>query len=103
MSSRYVGGLQVLIRSLLAGTEPVVDDLSDGFRAESFTKAAFTALEASGRHYTALVPTHWPRLMAGGGALEALKGFDAIVRDGAAMSQALRRRCRDYCAHAIPS
>ncbi|QUQ70525.1 o-succinylbenzoate--CoA ligase [Kutzneria sp. CA-103260] len=102
MSARYIGGLQVLIRSLLAGNEPVVADLTEGFRAENFTKAAFTALEAPGRHYTALVPTQLGRLMSGD-ALAALRGFDAIVMGGAAMPEALRQRCRDEGVNAIPS
>ncbi|MFI9382745.1 o-succinylbenzoate--CoA ligase [Kutzneria sp. NPDC052558] len=102
MSARYIGGLQVLIRSLLAGTEPAVADLTEGFRAETFTKAAFAALEAPGRHYTALVPTQLGRLMTGD-ALGALRGFDAIVMGGAAMPEALRQRCRDEGVNAIPS
>jgi len=103
MSTRYIGGLQVLVRSLLAGTEPVVADLTDGFRAENFTKAAFTALNTPGRHYTALVPTQLTRLMADRDALEALRGFDGIVMGGAAMSDAARQRCRDEGVNAIPS
>ncbi|MFC0439468.1 o-succinylbenzoate--CoA ligase [Kutzneria buriramensis] len=102
MSVRYIGGLQVLIRSLLAGTRPAVADLTDGFRPEEFTKAAFAALEAPGRHYTALVPTQLTRLMTGD-ALEALRGFDAIVMGGAAMPEALRQRARDEGVNAIPS
>ena len=102
MSARYIGGLQVLIRSLLAGAEPVVADLTDGFRAETFTKAAFAALEAPGRHYTALVPTQLTRLMAGD-ALAALRGFDAIVMGGAAMPEALRQQARDEGVNAVPS
>jgi O-succinylbenzoic acid--CoA ligase len=102
MSVRYIGGLQVLIRSLLAGTRPAVADLTDGFRPEEFTRAAFAALEAPGRHYTALVPTQLTRLMTGD-ALEALRGFDAIVMGGAAMPEALRQRARDEGVNAIPS
>jgi O-succinylbenzoic acid--CoA ligase len=103
MSTRYIGGLQVLIRSLLAGTEPVVADLTDGFRAETFTKAAFVAQNAPGRHYTALVPTQLSRLMADDSACEALRGFDAIVMGGAAMPEALRQRARDEGVNAVPS
>ena len=103
MSVRYIGGLQVLIRSLLAGTEPVVADIADGFRAENFTKAAFTALEAPGRHYTALVPTQLTRLITDADALVALRSYDGIVMGGAAMSDALRQRCRDEGVNAIPS
>jgi O-succinylbenzoic acid--CoA ligase len=80
----------------------VVVDLTDGFRAENFTKAAFATLAAPGRHYTALVPTQLSRLMTGD-ALAALRGFDAIVMGGAAMPEALRQRCRDEGVNAIPS
>ncbi|GAA3434986.1 o-succinylbenzoate--CoA ligase [Kutzneria kofuensis] len=103
MSARYIGGLQVLIRSLLADNEPVVADLTDGFRAENFTKAALAALEAPGRHYTALVPTQLTRLMADDRSLAALRGFDAIVLGGAAMPEALRQRVEDAGVNAIPS
>jgi O-succinylbenzoic acid--CoA ligase len=103
MSARYIGGLQVLIRSLLAGSEPAVADLTDGFRAETFTKAALVALEAPGRHYTALVPTQLTRLMADEAACTALRGFDAVVMGGAAMPEALRQRARDAGINAVPS
>jgi O-succinylbenzoic acid--CoA ligase len=88
---RHVAGLQVLVRSLVAGTTPVVLDGDGGFRAEAFVRAA---AELTGpRRYTALVPTQLVRLLdAGGAALEALAGFDAVLVGGAATAPALRER-----------
>ncbi|CAM2877423.1 AMP-binding protein [Saccharomonospora xinjiangensis] len=59
----YIGGLQVLVRSHLAGTTPVVCDLSRGFRPEAFAQAARELLASPGPHYTALVPTQLARLL----------------------------------------
>jgi len=91
--AHYVGGLQVLVRSLLAGTEPAVLDLSDGFRPEEFAQAA-KALPADGPRYTALVPTQLGRLLDARQAA-ATASFDAIVVGGAALPAELRRRAED--------
>ncbi|OZM75255.1 AMP-dependent synthetase [Amycolatopsis antarctica] len=91
--AHYVGGLQVLVRSWRAGTVPVVLDTSAGFRADAFAEAA--ALLDEGPRYTALVPAQLARLLdAGGRAVEALAGFDAIVLGGAALDARLRERAR---------
>ena len=85
MSARYIGGLQVLIRSLVVGTTPAVVDLTGGFRPMEFAKAARSVLSDDGPRYTALVPTQLSRLLSDGGAgLDALRGFDAVVLGGAA-------------------
>src|SRR5690606_9750672 len=55
--AQYIGGLQVLVRSVLSGHEPGVLDLSAGFRPEAFAAAAEPVLSEPGPHYTALVPT----------------------------------------------
>ena len=92
-SPLYIGGIQVLVRSMLAGTEPGVMDRAGGFRPEPFAEAARSVLAIPGCHYTALVPTQLARLLdAGGDALEAACGFDGIVLGGAATPVALRRR-----------
>jgi o-succinylbenzoate---CoA ligase len=104
MSVRYIGGLQVLIRSMLAGVEPVMADLTGGFRPDEFAKAAFAALAVPGRHYTALVPTQLIRLIADGGAgLEALCEFDAVVLGGAAAPESLRQKAREAGVTAVPA
>ena len=109
---RHIAGLQVLVRSIVAGTEPAVLDLRGGFRPDAFAAAARDLLShacgdlpnhASGdtssvssgdvagfapgsrRRYTALVPTQLVRLLqVGGPALDALRGFDAVLIGGAA-------------------
>lgn len=104
MSARYIGGLQVLIRSMLAGTEPGVADLSGGFRPDEFARAAQPVLAAGGPHYTALVPTQLARLVSEGGAgLEALCAFDAIVLGGAPASESLLAAARAAGAKPVPS
>src|SRR5439155_10498871 len=53
--AHYIGGLQVLIRSLLAGTSFVA--LEPGpFRAGKFAEAAAPVLRDGGPRYTAMVP-----------------------------------------------
>jgi O-succinylbenzoic acid--CoA ligase len=90
---RHIAGLQVLVRSELAGVEPVVLDLSGGFRAEAFAAAAAAVSGRLGRRYTALVPTQLTRLLdAGGRALDALRGFDAVLLGGAAAGPGLVER-----------
>lgn len=92
----HIAGIQVLVRSLVGGTEPGVLDLADGFRADAFADAAEAVLATPGRHYTALVPTQLSRLVADGGAgLAALREFDAVLLGGAATPAALLGRAVD--------
>jgi O-succinylbenzoic acid--CoA ligase len=87
----HVAGVQVVIRALLAGAPPVVQDLRGGFRPDGFTAA--TARLRPGRRYTSLVPTQVLRLLdAGGAALDALRSFDAVLVGGAALDPGLRAR-----------
>lgn len=94
--AHYIGGLQVLVRSLLAGTEPGVLDLAGGFRPDAFAEAAAPVLRRDGPRYTALVPTQLARLLAAQGpALAAARAFDAIVIGGAATRDELRERAQE--------
>jgi O-succinylbenzoic acid--CoA ligase len=87
----HVAGVQVVVRALLAGARPVLQDLRAGFRPDGFADA--TARLGSGRRYTSLVPTQLLRLLdAGGTALEALLGYDAVLIGGAALDAGLRAR-----------
>jgi O-succinylbenzoic acid--CoA ligase len=95
LPAEHVAGLQVLLRSLVTGTEPAVLDLAGGFRPGAFVTAA-AALPAGGRRYTALVPTQLRRLLeAGGAATVALAGFDAVLLGGAAAPPPLLDRAAD--------
>lgn len=91
----HVAGVQVLVRSLLAGTDPVV--LAPGpFRSAAFV-AATRALPGPGRatpdaperRYTSLVPTQLHRLLADEHGLAALRTFDAVLVGGAAAGPSL--------------
>ncbi len=93
----HVAGLQVLARSLLAGTEPVVMDLSDGFTPDRFAAAA--ALLEAGRRFVSLVPTQLVRLLSDG--VDVLRGFDAVLIGGAAAPAALVGAARDAGVHLV--
>jgi o-succinylbenzoate---CoA ligase len=73
----HIAGLQVLIRSLLAGAAPVVRERLDG------------AAVAAGCQFVSLVPTQLRRLMDGPDARAALSGFRRILLGGAAVPRGL--------------
>ena len=80
----FVAGAMVLVRSLIADTQPVLMNTSLPFTAEAFTRSA--GLMTGERRYTSLVPTQLDRLFAvldsEPGLLEALQRFDAILIGG---------------------
>ncbi|MGI9062497.1 MAG: o-succinylbenzoate--CoA ligase [Pseudonocardiaceae bacterium] len=90
LPAHHVAGIQVLVRSALAGTAPGVLDLRGGFDPAAF--AAATAALPGTRRYTSLVPTQLLRLLdVCPGALTA---FDAVLLGGAAAAPALVARAR---------
>ena len=94
MKPYFVGGLQVLTRSVLAGYAPTV-----AWEHPSFTAAA--AAMTGPRRYTAMVPTQLARYLET--EVDALLSFDAIVIGGAAMPAELKERVRAAGVAAIPS
>lgn len=97
LPSSYVAGLMVLVRSVLAGAEPVVVELSDGFTPAGFADAVGRLVRRDDDpRYTSLVPTQLARLLdAGGSATAALVTFDAVLLGGAAPPPALLARATD--------
>ncbi|MBS3178960.1 MULTISPECIES: AMP-binding protein [unclassified Pseudoclavibacter] len=99
LPASYVAGAQVLMRSIIAGTEPVV--LGDEhFTAEGFARAA-GELTAE-RRYVSLVPAQLVRLLdaaeaeLGAGPIAgAVARFDAILVGGQALPPALRSRAEE--------
>jgi o-succinylbenzoate---CoA ligase len=87
LPAHYVAGLQVLLRSLVAGTEPVVPEEHADF------EQAVHALGDADRRYVSLVPTQLQRLLDG--HAEAMRAFDAVLLGGAAASPALLERAAD--------
>jgi O-succinylbenzoic acid--CoA ligase len=92
---QYVAGVQVLVRSLFAGTRPWVMDMSQGFTPQAFTAAA---LELTDKHrYTSLVPTQLQRLLEDPSpdTLAVLRRFNGILLGGAPASAQLLDAARD--------
>ena len=90
LPAHHIAGLQVLLRSITAGTTPVVLDQS----VSGFALVQATAGMTGERRYTSLVPTQLARLVDDPVGLEALRRFDAILVGGAATPPALVDRAR---------
>ena len=106
LPAHHVAGLQILIRSLMAATAPVVVDTSTGFSPAALAEAlrsarhsaALTADPAAGsaatRLYVSLVPTQLVRVLREPAASRALTEADAVLLGGAAVDPALLARAR---------
>ena len=96
LPTHLISGLQMLVRSSIAGTDPVF--APDGADAEALIAAA-EQLEHE-RRYVSLVPVQLARLLdlaeRDEDAREVLQRFDAVLVGGQAVTLDLRRR-----AHAL--
>ena len=97
----HVAGLQILIRSLLAGTAPAVVDTSTGFNPTALADALRSARSVTGptagsttRLYVSLVPTQLVRVLRDPTARRALAEADAVLLGGAAADPSLLARAR---------
>ncbi|MFW0872793.1 AMP-binding protein [Rhodococcoides corynebacterioides] len=97
LPSHHVAGMQVLLRSVAAGTEPVVLDVRDGFDPTALPAAV--AAMSGPRRYTSLVPTQLVKALADPDATAALASLDAVLLGGAATPAPLLARAT---AAAIP-
>ena len=84
----YVAGLQVIVRSLVAGHDPILG--LDERRSPG---------EQGGRLYTSLVATQLHRQLETDP--DALRRFDTILLGGGPVDPALRRRAEDAGAHVV--
>lgn len=86
LPTNFVAGLNVLVRSVLAGTQPVLMNTSVPFTPEAFSRSA--GYLTGDRRYTSLVPTQLARLARAIDTdeylLTQLKRFDAILVGGQA-------------------
>ncbi|WP_082297428.1 AMP-binding protein [Microbacterium sp. GCS4] len=97
----YVAGLQVVVRSILAGTEPVA--LDGRFSPQTFAEATLSMLRpVSGdgipELYTSLVPAQLSTLLdaaADAPIRAALRAYRAILVGGQALPEPLRERAAD--------
>ena len=83
-----IAGLQVLTRSLLAGTAPIATDPSGRGSAVADAISSMT----STRRYAALVPTQLYRLLGRPDQAAALATLDAVLLGGAAAGRELLER-----------
>ncbi|MCU1530629.1 MAG: AMP-dependent synthetase [Arthrobacter sp.] len=92
---QYVAGVQVLVRSLFAGTRPWVMDLSGGFTPAAFTAAALELTDKI--RFTSLVPTQLQRLLdfPTADTLAVLRRFNGILLGGAPASPELLAAARE--------
>jgi O-succinylbenzoic acid--CoA ligase len=88
LPATYVAGVQVLFRSVLAGTTPVLLDDHVDF------VAAARAMDGE-RRYVSLVPTQLTRMLSSRREAEALRSFDTVLVGGAAVESSLRRRAAE--------
>lgn len=90
LPTHYIAGAQVLIRSLLDGTEPVAVEAGP-FRPAAF-RAAAARLDPRGRRYTSLVPAQLQRLLEEPEAAAVLSGFDGVLVGGQRVPQSVAER-----------
>lgn len=100
----YVAGLQVLVRSVLAGTTPAL--MADGFSPRSFAEATLGMLRPPAgvtgglpELYTSLVPAQLATLLDAADddapVRAALQAYRALLIGGQALPDALRQRAED--------
>jgi O-succinylbenzoic acid--CoA ligase len=76
----HIAGLQVLVRSVLAGSVPVELDVSGGFDVTELPSAVRRL--GSGRRYTSLVAAQLAKALADPAAAAALAELDAVLLGG---------------------
>lgn len=80
LPTHHIAGMQVLVRSVLAGTVPAELDLSEGFDVEQVPAAV--AAMGSGRRYAALVANQLAKALTHPPACAALAELDAVLLGG---------------------
>jgi O-succinylbenzoic acid--CoA ligase len=80
LAPHHIAGVQVLVRSVLAGTVPVEMDISAGFDIAALPAAV--AAMGSGRRYASLVATQLAKALADPAAAAALSELDMVLLGG---------------------
>jgi len=82
MPAHHIAGLQVLVRSMVAGVEPAFVDLTGGFSTGEFSARADELAATGERMYTALTPMQLNKAMSTLAGIEALRLFSAVLVGG---------------------
>ncbi|XAS66756.1 AMP-binding protein [Micrococcaceae bacterium Sec5.7] len=98
---QYVAGVQVLVRSLFAGTRPWAMDMRNGFTPEAFTAGALELTDKM--RFTSLVPTQLQRLLDSPSpeTIAVLRRFNGILLGGAPASASLLAAARDAAIRVV--
>ncbi|GAA3654838.1 AMP-binding protein [Microbacterium marinilacus] len=107
LPAAYVAGVQVLVRSLVQGTEPAI--LSGRFSAAAFAHVVSGMHSSRGGErvpiYTSLVPAQLQTLVDAAdedaGVRRALASFEAVLVGGQALPVALRERAAAHGARIV--
>lgn len=97
----HVAGLQVLLRSVVAGTIPQVMDLAAGFTPASWTASIDAMPTGEGPTYVSVVPTQLTRLLADASATRRLARFTTVLVGGAATHPGLLVHAADAGVRAV--
>jgi O-succinylbenzoic acid--CoA ligase len=96
LPATYIAGLNVLVRSIVAGTTPVL--MRPGhFDADAFLAASSRLSEPL--RFTSLVPAQLLRLLESDAATDALRRFDRVLVGGQATPPSLVERARELGIH----
>lgn len=80
LPAHHIAGIQVLVRSSIAGTTPVSLDISTGFNVAELPRAI--AELGSGRRYTSLVANQLAKVLDDPAATASLAELDAVLLGG---------------------
>ena len=80
LPAHHIAGMQVLVRSVLAGTVPVDMDITGGFDVAELRRAVSEL--GSGRRFVSLVANQLAKALADPAAADALAGLDAVLLGG---------------------
>ncbi|WP_036496670.1 o-succinylbenzoate--CoA ligase [Nocardia sp. BMG111209] len=93
LPTHHIAGIQVLLRSILAGIEPAVLDVSGGFLPDGLA-SAIGGMKGS-RRYTSLVPTQLIKALEEPASVSALAALDAVLVGGAATPKPVLEHARE--------
>lgn len=99
----HIAGLQVLTRSLISGTKPIIVDTTSGFNPKQLVRAVERATsDPEVPAYISLVPTQVSRILdEGGEPVEALAKLHTILVGGAAFTPFLADRAKAAGWHVV--
>lgn len=99
LPSHHIAGVQVLVRSILAGTVPVEMDLTAGFDVDDVPSAI--ADLGSGRRYASLVSVQLAKALAVPAAAAALAELDAVLLGGGPAPAAVLSAAAEAGIHVV--